>query len=700
MAVSLRHSGIGLIGDIPWGTHVCQFYHTKEDSLSLLIPYIKSGLEGNEACMWVTSGKISVADAVDALSKVVPDLEKRIRSGQLEILDPPQWYTKTGSFEIKSTLEGWAKKSVEAREKGFAGLRVTGDTSWLRPEDWAPFMEYEGQVTEAVDAAQMIALCSYNLDLLDASKVIDVVSTHQFCLIRQEDKWRLVENIERKRAIEIALAYEEKYRRVVENIPLGIYSALPDANSTSTLLSDKIEAITGYTPSEMMENPGLFSTMVHPDDVEDLWAKIAEHRRTKGPLKVEYRIVTKSRAVRWIRDEAQPVLDEAGKIIRIDGFIEDITERKSIEEALKRSEERFKLAQKAANTGSWDWNVVDGSLKWSDEIEPMFGFERGKFGGRYVDFLACLHPDDRKIVEDGVRACIDKGEPYDVEHRIIWPDGSIHWISEKGDVVRDKDGTAVRMLGVVRDITLKKKQEETINLLNKDLERRTFELSESNRELEAFTYSVSHDLRGPLRRIDGFSEILEKDYSKVLDENALRYLSRIRHSTKAMDQLIDDMLRLSRLNTAELTIAQVDIGSIAKEIIEGMARADPSRKVKTSVHGDFIVSGDSNLLRVALENLLGNAWKFTSKNAQATIELGEKKEDGRKVFFVKDNGIGFDMKHADRLFIPFQRFHNPEEFPGTGLGLAVVRRVVSRHGGRVWAESEPGKGATFYFTLN
>ncbi len=684
---------------MPWGTHICQFYDSKEASLSIVVPYIKSGLEGNEACIWVTSGAISVEDAKEALRKVMPDMDDRLRNGQLEILDSTQWYTLGGSFDISRTLQAWGRKSAEARRNKYEGLRVTGDTSWITPEQWAPFMEYEAQVSPAVDKAQMIALCSYDLNLLDASKVIEVVSTHEFCLIRQETKWRLIENIESKRALETAMAYEEKYRRVVDNIPLGIYSALPDEHSTTTLVSDKVEDITGYAPFELLENPDLFATMIHPDDVAAVWERIKEQRRTKGPLRAEYRIRTKTGAVKWVRDEARPVLDNKGEIVRIDGFMEDISSRKAMEEALTQSEERYKLAQKAANTGSWDWDIGTGALIWSDEIEPLFGFERGGFGGTFEAFMNCIHPDDRKLVQDAVDRCIEKRELYDVEHRIIWPDGTIHWMSEKGDVLRDRTGKAVRMLGVVRDVTLSKIQEETILHLNKDLERRSVELEEANKELEAWTYSISHDLRGPLRRVDGFSDILGKDYAGSLDEKAKGYISRIQRSVRDMDQLIDDMLRLSRINTSELSTDEIDLEPMAVSILEGFARADPKRKVKYSVHGNLRIRGDPNLMRVALDNLLGNAWKFTSKNQRTTIEFSETESNGQRTFFVKDDGVGFDAKKADRLFVPFQRYHDIKEFPGTGLGLALVKRVVSRHGGKIWAESEPGKGTTLYFTL-
>jgi len=234
----------------------------------------------------------------------------------------------------------------------------------------------------------------------------------------------------------------------------------------------------------------------------------------------------------------------------------------------------------------------------------------------------------------------------------------------------------------------------------RELQSRSAELAAANKELEAFCYSVSHDLRAPLRGIDGFSRTLLEEYAgKTLDDQGSHYLRRVRANTQRMGELIDDLLHLSRLTRSDLVRTQVDISAIARRVGAEIAARDTSRAVDFVVEDGLVADADSHLVPVVFENLLGNAWKFSGKRADAKVEVGRRREDGEDVFFVRDNGAGFDMQYADKLFGVFQRLHGAAEFEGTGIGLATVQRVVLRHGGRIWAESAPNKGASFYFTL-
>jgi len=244
---------------------------------------------------------------------------------------------------------------------------------------------------------------------------------------------------------------------------------------------------------------------------------------------------------------------------------------------------------------------------------------------------------------------------------------------------------------------------KTVGSINTELERRveerTAQLEAANKELEAFAYSVSHDLRAPLRAMSGFSEFLLEDYSPLLDEKGKHYIERIQAASNRMGELIDDLLILSRATRSELTFEQVDISKLASGILSGLKETEPERPVQAEVEAGLTVRGDQKLLSLALENLLSNAWKFSSLQPQAKIEVGSTNEGHNKSFFIRDNGVGFDMAYSDKLHIPFQRLHRTDEFPGTGIGLSIVSRIIERHGGELWAESEVDKGATFYFTL-
>ena len=261
----------------------------------------------------------------------------------------------------------------------------------------------------------------------------------------------------------------------------------------------------------------------------------------------------------------------------------------------------------------------------------------------------------------------------------------------------------VGLLWRQRDNQWFREQQQADRRLNAELEERvkdrTIQLEASNRELEAFCYSVSHDLRAPLRGIDGWSMALLEDYRDKLDEQGCRYLERVRSDTQRMGRLIDDLLLLSRVARGQMQRSRVDLTAIAQSVAARLQEAEPERRVEFAAQAGLAAQGDARLLEIVLSNLLGNAWKFSGTRPLARVEFGEANVDGRPAYFVRDNGVGFDMTYAEKLFGAFQRMHKAAEFPGTGIGLATVRRVIHRHGGRVWAETQVDRGATFYFTL-
>jgi len=253
---------------------------------------------------------------------------------------------------------------------------------------------------------------------------------------------------------------------------------------------------------------------------------------------------------------------------------------------------------------------------------------------------------------------------------------------------------------ILRDVTKAREAEESITSLNTDLRRRATQLENANRELEAFSYSVSHDLRAPLRSISGFSQVLTEDYSACLDEEGRDYLKRIGDASQRMAQLIDDLLDLSRLSRGEVRRAPVDLSALATAVVADLVAAHPERKVAVTIAPGLTADADPHLVRTVLVNLLGNAWKYTSRKDHAQIQFGTTTdEEGQPAFFVRDNGAGFDMAYVDKLFGAFQRLHGMKDFPGTGVGLATVQRIVHKHGGKVWGEGMVERGATFYFTL-
>ena len=333
------------------------------------------------------------------------------------------------------------------------------------------------------------------------------------------------------------------------------------------------------------------------------------------------------------------------------------------------------------------------------QYEQLFDTRRENIVGLTDHDLFPKETADRFRAND--LKALERGVPIQVEEEVPHPDGPHAYITVKYSIT-DTAGRPYAVCAISTDITDLKRAEQQVNTLIAELEtrveQRTAELEASTRELDAFAYSVSHDLRAPLRAVAGFSEILLEDHAAALDATGLDYLNRVSTAADRMSGLIDALLDLSRAGRAELLRRPVNLGDLARDILADLSGADSERAVETVVE-DLPATGDKHLLTLLLQNLLSNAWKFTAGRTPGRIHVGSLGTDDTRTYFVADNGAGFDPRYAAKLFVPFQRLHSAEAFPGTGIGLAIVARIAARHGGRAWAASAPGEGATFYFTL-
>jgi PAS domain S-box-containing protein len=396
------------------------------------------------------------------------------------------------------------------------------------------------------------------------------------------------------------------------------------------------------------------------------------------------------------------IKDEQGNPQKVVGVIQDITERNRI---LKQLQESEALYRSILNASPDDITVTDltGKIRIASPMAAqLLNYENGD---QFIEHnvLEFLHPEDRETAITNIKKMFDGkvSEPHD--YRVVCSDGSFVMTEIKGDFIRDAQENPIGMVFVVRDITQRLKIEQEIKQLNENLEQivaeRTAQLTAANKELEAFSYSVSHDLRAPLRGIDGWSLVLLEDYADKLDDDAKRHLITIRKEAQIMGNLIESLLKLSRINRDEMSWGDVSLSQIASEISGKLLVSQPDRNIVLNIQPDIHTQGDERLLAIALTNLLSNAFKFSSQRRQAVIEFGQTQIDNVAVYYIRDNGVGFDMQYSDKLFGTFQRLHNTAEFSGTGIGLATVKRIINRHGGRIWAESVVNSHAVFYFTL-
>jgi PAS domain S-box-containing protein len=559
----------------------------------------------------------------------------------------------------------------------------------------------------------------------------------------------MVNRLRRERTAEALLENQERLTLAVRASNIGFF----DRNlvTQEVHFSPEWKSQIGYAVDEIRDESGEWENRIHPDDLPEVRNRQKDYLNGLSPnYEAEYRLRHRDGSYRWILARGILQFDPNGKAVRLLGCHIDITHQKQNEEAISRDIAERKQALKRMQESERHYrslfeNMLNGfaycQMLFEDDLPYDFiyldvnqAFEqltglKSVIGKRVSEVIPGIKESDPKLFEIyGKVALTGKPEIFEmyVEALNDWYSISVYspqreYIVTIFDVITyrkrseedmqaaqaelqrllsEADQSRLVLLSLVED---QKQAQERINQLNVELEQRvrdrTLQLESANKELEAFAYSVSHDLRAPLRAMDGFSAALLSDYPDQLDEKGRHYLERIQEASRRMGQLINDLLNLSRVTRTDFKRQRVDLSGLAQQVINNLNAQDPQRAVEWDIAPDLIVQGDVQLLRIVMENLLNNAYKFSSKSVKAQIGVGAVERAGEQVYFVRDNGVGFDMEYAGKLFAPFQRLHNTQEFPGTGIGLVTVQRIIHRHGGRIWPEAELGRGAAFYFTL-
>ena len=474
-----------------------------------------------------------------------------------------------------------------------------------------------------------------------------------------------------------------------------------DLISNTLKWSDEIFRIFEIDQEQFQPSYEGFLNSIHPDDREAVNQAYSDSLKAKTPYNISHRLLMKDGRVKYVNEYCQTDFDEQGKPLRSIGVVQDVTEYRKFEDEQFKTASEWKQAMDSINDAIYLVGLDDRVIRANKAFYQLTGMKAEQVIGQDINQI--MHPEGEPVpcpVCQARKACENMLLVMEANH----PDNPTEYpIEIMLRVIRDTQEEPVSILMKIRDLTQQRETEDKLRQhqerLEVEVKKRTAELTQVNKELESFSYSISHDLRAPLRAINGFASALSEDYAEKLDDTANNYLARISAGANRMSTLIDDLLMLSRINRQQLKRTSCNLSNMANKIKQQLAEQHPRNNLQWQIHEQLETDCDENLLCIALENMFSNALKYSGKKDQAVIEFSYKLQNGKTVFYIRDNGVGFDMQYVGKLFGAFQRLHG-KEFEGTGVGLATVQRIIHRHGGKIWAEAEVGKGATFYFTLN
>jgi len=502
---------------------------------------------------------------------------------------------------------------------------------------------------------------------------------------------KLVRSIEEtKKAEEMLKENKTRLERSQEIAHLGSWEL--DVKNDKLTWSDEVYRIFGILPGEFNGTYEAFLDVVHPDDREAVSRAYTESiKKKKKTYEIEHRIVRKNGEIRFVHEKCEHYKDKSGKVILSQGMVHDITERIKADIALKESREKLNIAVEIGNIGVWEWDLITDGMVIDNRMEKMFGLDPGIFKGTYHDFEDLLNEEDIPHFKRTVSNALNEDKPFETVFRIKTRENIEKYINVKAIVEKDNTGGLVKIIGVCFDITeMKRGAEKVLFKLNEELLR-------SNKALEQFAYVASHDLQEPLRTVSSFTQLLSMKYKDKLDSDAQEYIRFAVEGSERMYEMINDLLTFSRIQTRGVEFREVDMNDVMDQVKKMLSFQMENRKASIICDELPLVSADEIQMVQLLQNLVSNAIKFSDISPEVRISF--RSDPLFNIFCVADNGIGIEPQYFDKIFKIFQRLVSKEQYSGTGIGLAICKIIVEGHGGKIWVESEPGKGSKFCFTL-
>ncbi|MFC1928917.1 MEDS domain-containing protein [Chloroflexota bacterium] len=686
MEGSNRITGIDIAGDTPWGTHLCMFYHTKEDMLDILVPYFKAGLENNEFCMWVTSDPLNEKGAEEAIRKEMPDYGQYLERGQIEIIPYDEWYLKGGSFELQRVLNDWIDKLNIAKDNGYDGIRLTGNTAWLEEKDWVDFAEYEAAIDNVIGDYQMIALCSYSLDKCGLSEVMDVVNNHQFALIKREGKWTMISSAERERVTKALKHTENIYHDLFEESIDPVY--VTSREDKFTEINPAMLKLFGYTQEEMLKLNAR-KLYAHPEDRDRFQRQIEKDWFVKDyDMKLRKKDGTEIDCILTSNVRRS----EKGDIWGYQGIIRDVTEHKRMERMLQEEKQRLEVTLRSTGDG-----VITTDLQGNVEIvnrvaEELTGWSyREAIGKKLQEVFNIIDERTRRPIRDPIEKVIKTSRVVGlINHAIlISKDGTERIIADSGAPIRDDQGNLYGIVLVFRDIS---------NLSMLEAEVRKIDKIEAVGTLAG---GIAHDFNNLLTGIMG-NISLAKRYIEPGGKAYARLDDAEKASVRARD-LTQQLLTFAR--GGEPIRKAVSMGGLIMETTSFALRGSNVKPVFSIPDDLWVVEVDEGQINQVISNILINADQampdggiinIVAKNTASKEAGALPLPKGNYIeISIEDHGIGISDEHLKRIFEPY--FTTKQK--GDGLGLATAYSIIKKHHGHISVQSKLGSGTTFHIYL-